>query len=296
VTPSEKYRIIQRLGDQQRRKFGDVFLVEDKENGEPGILKLISKKTDNHLQQHRLKQEASFNFEHPQLPRTLYLYESDTELFVVRSYSKGVPLGTYMNTIRQKEKIGALTTILQGLLPIFSELKKLQIVHLDLKPSNIIVQPEGDSLSVSLIDFGMAMYLQKPQQRGTLFPLGYAAPELLLNRLHLVDQRTDFFALGIVLWQQLTGKLPLLHPNPGITTNLQLTHPLPDHDLIPKRLFPVLQRLCSKHPFAVPPNRLPEQETDALLRKAMDERYADFREFLHAWESEAARTKRFSLW
>lgn len=296
MTPSEKYRIIQRLGDQQRRKFSEVFLVEDKESGEPGILKLLPKKTDNDLQQYRLKQEASFNFEHPQLPRTLYFYESETELFVVRSYSNGIPLGAYMNTIRQKEKVAALTTILQGLLPLFDELKKLQIVHLDIKPSNIIIQPEGDSLSISLIDFGMAIHLLKPEQRSTLFPLGYAAPELLLNRLHLVDQRTDLFALGIVLWQQLTGKLPLLHPNPSITTNLQLTHPLPDHDLIPKRLFPVLQRLCSKHPFAVPPNRLPEQETDAFLRKAMHERYADFSEFLHEWESASVHRRRFRIW
>jgi eukaryotic-like serine/threonine-protein kinase len=293
VTPSEKYRIVRRIGNQQKRKFSDVFLAEDKHTGERCVLKVLARSETNTVLQERLQQEATFDFDHPQLPRTLDFYTSDTELILARSYTDGVPLDAFMKTIRQKDKPSLLSRFIDQLQPVFDELKRLQIVHLDLKPSNFIIAGTPDHFTVSLIDFGMAMRTTEREKRSTLFPLGYAAPELLLNRLHLADQRTDLFSLGIVLWQQFTGKLPLLHPNPGITTNLQLTHPLPEHDLIPRAFFPILRRLCEKHVFAVPPNQLPEAETDLLLLQAMDRRYGDLREVLEDWQSALSQPKGF---
>ena len=236
MIPSEKYRIIQRLGKQQQRKFGDVFLVEDKITGESGTMKVVAK-SGNELRELRLRAEAGFSFDHPQLPETLYTFETETELVVVKNHFLGVPLDMFLKSVKSKQKPAALLRLLEQLKPIFEELNRQQVVHLDLKPSNLIINGTPEQFEVYLIDFGMAMRTDRVDHRGTLFPLGYAAPELLLNRLHLVDQRSDLFALGIVLWQSFTGKLPLLHPNPSITTNLQLTHPLPDHDDIPKALF-----------------------------------------------------------
>lgn len=285
MIPSEQYRILERLGDQRKRKFNEVFLVEDKHSGERGTMKVLAKTPGNTALQERLRQEATFVFELPQLPGTLSVYESESELVVVRSWQEGMPLGAFLKTVRSKHKPAVLLKVLQGLQPIFAELNKQHIVHLDLKPSNILVNGTTEQLDVALIDFGMAMHTDHPEQRKTLFPLGYAAPELLLNRLHLVDQRTDLFALGIVLWQALAGTLPLVHPNPGITTNLQLTHPIPTHDAIPKKLQAVIERLCAKYSFGVPPNQLPETETDQFLRTAMDQRYSDFNEVLTDWEA-----------
>src|SRR3989338_1720117 len=189
-----------------------------------------------------------------------------------------------LKSIKSKQKPAVLLHLLEQLKPVFEELSRQQIVHLDIKPSNLIINGTLENFDVYLIDFGLAMRTDSVDHRGTLFALRYAAPELLLNRLHLADQHTDLFALGIVLWQSFTGKLPLLHPNPGITTNLQLTHPLPDHDDIPKRYLPILKRLCVKHSFGVTPNYLPPETMDAYLKEAMDQRYVNLEEVISDWK------------
>lgn len=284
MNPSEKYRIVQRLGNQKQRKFGDVFLVEDKLTGESGTMKVVAK-SGNELREVRLRAEADFTFYHPQLPKTLYVFESETELVVVKSYFQGIPLDTFLKSVKTKHKPAFLLQLLKQLKPVFDELNSQQVVHLDIKPSNIIVNGNIEKFDVYLIDFGMAMHTNSIDHRSTLFPLGYAAPELLLNRLHLVDERTDLFALGVVLWKCLTGKLPLLHPNPSITTNLQLTHPLPDHDDIPKRYLPILKRMCVKYSFGVPPNQLPSDTMDSYLKEAMNQRYLNLEEVIMDWKS-----------
>jgi serine/threonine protein kinase len=111
--------------------------------------------------------------------------------------------------------------------------------------------------------------------------LGFAAPELLLNRLSIVNQSTDIYALGILIWRLYTGELPLTHPNPSIFTNLQLTHPLPNDSSIPKRLFPILEKMTVKHQFQLPPNKMGRNEVDELLSKAMLQRYTNLTEVLN---------------
>ena len=282
---ADKYRIVERTGDQKRRKFNEVFIVESKVTGEKAILKTLSKTTDNfHLQQ-RLKSEASFEFNLDGLPRTLDLFETDHELFLVRSFQPGIPLNAFIKEVKQKDKPGFILQLLNGLTPIFTELEKQQVVHLDIKPSNILIDRQPDGFRVSLIDFGLSLRLNEEVNRKTLFPLGYAAPELLLNRLHLADHRTDQFALGVVIWQCFTGNLPLLNPHPGIMTNLQLTHPLPEHDEIRKKYFRVLERMCHKYVFSKPPNQLPAEEQDRLLKSALEQRYASFDEVIQDWET-----------
>ena len=66
MEPSEQYAIVGKLGNQTRRKFGDVYLVEDKLTGEKGVLKAVGKENVAILE--RLRHEASFNFEFPGLP------------------------------------------------------------------------------------------------------------------------------------------------------------------------------------------------------------------------------------
>lgn len=294
---SEKYSILQRCGAQRQRKFSEVFLVENRFTGNKCVLKHLTKTPENQLLQHRLREESTFSFNQKGLPDTVDIFESETELAIVRSYSPGVPLREWLVSYKSKERIFRLTEVLHGLQPLFACLRANRVVHLDIKPSNIIVQSQpSSSPDVSLIDFGMALHLAHPDQRNTLFPLGYAAPELLLNRLHLADERTDLFALGIVIWQQLTGKLPLLHPNPSVTTNLQLTHPLPTHSDIPAPVFHVLQRMCHKHTFRLPPNQLPPEETDRCLKEAIAQRFDDYDDFLASWEKATTQRTGFRSW
>lgn len=283
---SEKYKLESRLGNQRKRKFGEIFKATDIRTNETVVLKAVRRDTSDPTVENRLRAEAGFTFEVSGLPKTIDFKEDESTLFLVRAYAGGTPLDVYWKTLKRKHQLPFLKEFLEKLRPIFDHLNEQGIVHCDIKPSNFLIEEVGTSFRVHLLDFGLALRLSETsinRERKLLFPLGYAAPELLLNYLNLVDQRTDIFALGVVFWRLLADKLPLTHPNPSIFTNLQLTHPLPEHSAISKKMHAVLTKMSYKHSFRMPPNRMDENEVYPLLQQAMQERYASLEEVVAAF-------------
>lgn len=294
MNPAEKYRILEQIGGNKKRKFAHIFLTEDKISGVKSILKTLQKTEDNQVAQERLRKEAGFSFIVDGLPETLDFFESESELFLFKSFQTGITLNDYLEQFRSGEKAHKLLEVLELLEPILEHLHRNKIYHLDIKPGNLIVD-SSKGVHVSLIDFGLALNANEPETRKTLFPLGFAAPELLLNQLDLVDARTDYFALGVTCWTCLQGRMPLIDPNPGITTNLQLTYPLPNLDSKHKVLSPVLQKMAAKHQFTVPPNKLSLEEQKNALIKGMDKRYASYSEFISDFGKQLSQQKK-SWW
>lgn len=294
MNPAEKYRILEQIDANKKRKFAHIFLTENKISGVKSILKTIQKTDDNQVVQDRLRKEASFSFIVDGLPETLDFFESDSEIFLFKSFQTGITLGDYLDQFRSKEKPQKLFEVLEKLEPILEHIHQNRIYHLDIKPGNIIVD-SSKGLRVSLIDFGLALDKNESETRKTLFPLGFAAPELLMNQLELVDQRTDYFALGVSCWTCLQGRMPLIDPNPSITTNLQLTYPLPSLDSKYKLFNDALQKLSAKHQFTLPPNKLNVEELKAALQKGMNRRYASYKDFLSDFESQLSGQKK-SWW
>lgn len=288
---SEHYRIIEKLGSQTNRKFGSVFLVENKFSGELGSLKTISKSIQNNKLSALLKEEATFNFEIEGLPHTMDFFETENEIFLIRKYVKGKPLDVFFTDIPNRNKKEVLGEIIKLLIPLFDYLKSEHIVHCDIKPSNILIDEISGEIKVAIIDLGMALRINDTNERSLLFPLGYAAPELIMNRLDLIDHRSDLFSFGIVLWRLFNGKLPLTHPNPSIYTNLQLTHPLPESDNLPKGLDSLLKKMTAKHQFKTVPNLLSFEEVGTGLRNAMDQRYNSLQEFYDDYQNLPLRKK-----
>lgn len=293
MNPAEKYRILEQIDGNKKRKFAHVFLTENKISGVKSILKTIQKTEDNLVVQDRLRKEATFSFIVDGLPETLDFFETDSEIFLFKSFQTGITLRDYLEQFRSKEKAKKLFEVLEQLGPVLEHIHGNQIYHLDIKPGNIIVD-SSKGIRVSLIDFGLALNKNESELRKTLFPLGFAAPELLLNQLDLVDARTDYFALGVSCWTCLQGRMPLIDPNPSITTNLQLTYPLPNLDSKYKAFSEVLQKLSAKHQFTVPPNKLSEAEQKSALQKGLNKRYNSYSEFISDFEKQLALQKK--LW
>jgi eukaryotic-like serine/threonine-protein kinase len=96
------------------------------------------------------------------------------------------------------------------------------VVHRDLKPSNIRVRPDKSPV---IIDFGLARHLHLPDLTNTSdgaaigTPL-YFAPEQFEGTKYDIDHRTDLFAIGVLMFQALTGQHPFY--NPTMTTRAQL--------------------------------------------------------------------------
>jgi serine/threonine-protein kinase len=273
MEPSNQYQIVNILGNQSIRKFGKVYLVQRRTDGKQHVMKRIQLDvTEAHLIE-RAKREATFTFQLAGLPRIVEQIQTDTEFALIKDYAPGIPLDEYWLSIPKKQRISELIRILHELEPLFNALKENGIVHCDIKPSNILIHKINDHIEVQLIDFGLAIRQNEENRFKLLFPLGFAPPELLLNRLNCVDHTSDLFALGITIWKLFVGQLPLIHPNPSIFINLQLTYPLPDHSNLPKGLCPILQKMCYKHQFKTAPNRMTPNEVDALLIEANCNRY-----------------------
>lgn len=271
---SEKYRIIDELGGQSRRKFGKVFLVEAKDSGEKFILKILKKESQNEQIQLRLKNESTFTFSSAHLPQVVDFIETDDEIMLLVRYKEGITLDQYWKKVKRKNRLTALRDIARGLVPIFEELRQQLIIHCDIKPSNIIVQEHEQGISISLIDFGLSVNLNSSVTNKILFPLGYASPELILNRRNCINHTSDIFSLGIVFWRLYEDKLPLSHPNPSIFTNLQITYPLPSGNYMSKSLNQIVKKMCFKHQFAQAPHLMNHNEVEHLLLLACEKRYS----------------------
>lgn len=281
VDVSEKYKIRKELGSQKRRKFGRVFLAENKIDGERCVIKALQINPETEHLTELFQRESEFSFNFTGLPEVLDYWKNDHEIFLVLKYKEGVTIDEYWKTVPKNERIAKLKEFISALVPLFTILSEQHIVHGDIKLSNLLVHSTDQGITVHLLDFGLAIRKKNiDANRKILFPLGFASPEQVLNKLELIDHTSDIFSLGIVIWKLFTGKLPLVHPNPSIFTNLQITHPLPEHDAIPKDLFKILSKMCYKHTFATSPNRMNEKEVSKYLKQASMMRYQSLQEVL----------------
>ncbi|MCL1466971.1 AAA family ATPase [Argonema galeatum] len=157
----------------------------------------------------------------------------------------------------QALEIKAFLQIAISLAEILAQLHKVSIIHKDIKPSNIIFNPETGE--VKLTDFSIAIALPKEQQavvnphllEGTL---AYISPEQTGRMNRAIDYRSDFYSLGVTFYELLTGQLPF------ITNDLmELIHchiakkPVPPHLLnegngkIPPVLSHIVMKLMEKN-------------------------------------------------
>jgi serine/threonine-protein kinase len=147
------------------------------------------------------------------------------------------------------------------------------VVHRDLKASNISVLDDGRKRIVKLLDFGIAKLLQPEPNGAGLTEAGsmlgtshYMAPEQI--RGEQIDARTDIYALGVLLFQLLTGQYPFHSEQPEEIAWMHLTAPVPRASQlapVPPALDLVVQKAMEKQPA----NRFPSAAALATaLREA----------------------------
>jgi serine/threonine protein kinase len=129
--------------------------------------------------------------------------------YLVEDFITGTDLGELFNKEAPwspKTAADCFAGISEGL----DALHKCNIVHRDLKPTNVRVRSSGEPV---IIDFGLARHLDLPDLTKTEEGAGigtplYFAPEQFSGSKHDIDHRTDLFAVGVMLYQAITGKHP----------------------------------------------------------------------------------------
>lgn len=190
----EMYDELAELGNGET---GKTLLARHRGSGKVVVKKIVPIQTGKIYE--RIKE-----IHHPNLARVYEVCYCENVCVVIEEYISGETLEEKLEELKvlpQQTVTDYLLQILQGV----SEIHKQGIVHRDLTPSNILISTDN---VVKLIDFGIARNPKENQKKDTLIlgTVGYASPEQF--GFLQTDNRTDIYAIGILLNKMLTGKLP----------------------------------------------------------------------------------------
>jgi tetratricopeptide (TPR) repeat protein/tRNA A-37 threonylcarbamoyl transferase component Bud32 len=212
----ERFTLVEEIG---AGGMGQVYKAIDVTLGKTVALKLVRARSGAQEQtMERFRRELTLAREvtHPNVCRVYDLGEIDGTLFISMEYVEGQSLDDLIQsvgTLSTKQTIAIARQICAGLEAIHFR----KIVHRDLKPANIMVDRAGHPI---LMDFGLAYAHGRERLTGEgaiLGTLAYISPEQAVGQA--TDTRTDIYALGLILYEMLTGRRA---PGDGGTAPLAL--------------------------------------------------------------------------
>lgn len=200
--------------------------------------------------------EVGHRLDHPHLNPVEAGVEVDGYPGVVMPFVRGERLGRWLGSGVERD---AFLRTLRGVLEGLHYLHGLGVVHRDVKPENILVEPSGHAW---LVDFDLSVRLGSEHQRPALAgTVAYLSPEQTRGRP--VAPATDLYAVGIILYRGLTGEVPFTGSVAEVIDAHRTGVPRPASSLDP-----------SLAPF--------EPLLDRLLAKDLHDRYASAAEVLDA--------------
>jgi serine/threonine-protein kinase len=217
-----RYHIEAEVG---RGGMGIVYRARDSELGETVALKVIAPHLGSDpqvVERFRREVGAARRVTHPNVVRIHDLGQADGRLFLSMEWFPGPSLEERLDAGR----VLSLQEARNLLLPVCDGLEaahRAGVVHRDLKTRNILVRGDAD---VKIIDFGLAQATGSVGLTATGILVGtpeYMAPEQVRGLTQ--DERTDIYAMGVVLYRALCGKLPFSGPNPIAVGFAQISEP-----------------------------------------------------------------------
>jgi serine/threonine protein kinase/Flp pilus assembly protein TadD len=202
------YRVIEELG---RGGMGVVYLAEDTKLKRQVAIKFLPhhiSSNEEERQRFEIEAQAAASLNHPNIATIHAIEEFDDprrgkQTFMVMEYIEGKELKEIVDKpLLSDDIINYAIQIAEGL----NAAHKKEIVHRDIKSSNIMISNDGN---VKIMDFGLARIKGGSQLTTlgtTVGTIAYMSPEQAKG--DVVDQRTDIWSFGVVLYEMLAGKLP----------------------------------------------------------------------------------------
>jgi len=261
-TPKNMSQILKqtRFGDYQtleligRGGMAEVYKSIHPVLNTPVAIKIlpVSLATDPEFRNRFIREaEIVTKLEHPNIIRIFDYGEQDDTHYMVMEYLAGRDLSAFLRTNGRLSLALALPFI-QNITDALDYAHAIGLVHRDIKPSNILLDDTGHF--AKLTDFGIAKLLGHTAMTSSGKMLGtfdYIAPEQIQASAD-VDGRADVYALGVMVYQMLTGELPFKYNNLGALLIAHLNEPPPDPRKIvtnlPSNVAQAIQRAMAKDP------------------------------------------------
>ena len=181
--------------------------IDLRSKGVVAIKALFSNKAKDAFMLKRFKEEANHYLllNHPNIPKLVDFVINDGQLYLIMEYVKGMDLGKYLQAngpLNEDMTIHFFTMILDTI----AYLHKQEILHLDIKPSNIMVT---DGLGIKILDLGIsAMVSEGVNLKKKCGSPSFMSPEQI--RGEKLGFYTDIYQIGVTLFNMITGKLPFV--------------------------------------------------------------------------------------
>lgn len=204
------------------------------------------------------EEEIGKRLDHPRVMK-VFSDQDRSRVYMVMEWVEGRLLRDIL-TEHKKLAADRASRIALGICEALDYVHKQGTVHRDLKPENVMLDSED---SVKLIDFGIAnsaglRRLTFGKFTRMMGSPDYISPEQVKSKRG--DGRSDLYAVGIILYEMLTGDVPFHGPNPvAIINDRLLNNPIPPGNSVRKSL------LSYKRLFIVPSNAIPRTAMQALL-------------------------------
>ena len=236
-----KYQVLDAVG---KGGMGEVYKATDGTQT-VAIKTLLTDMVDDPEIATRFQREAEAGqaLNHPSIARVHELAEDDDTVYIVMDYLPGQDLASWLKQ-QQTFEIDAARNILRDITSALDYAHAQGYVHRDIKPSNIMLVQNDDqeTYRAVLMDFGITKIKDANTLTGTgaIGTIDYMAPEQIVDA-RAVDHRADIYALGVVLYEMLTGERPFTG-GPAQVMFAHIQQPAPD----PRDIEPDIPRPIAK--------------------------------------------------
>ena len=230
-----------------------VFLAEHERTGQQRVLKIFRQVPDvveggSTFERFLREYELVAHLEHPNIARIYDIGAADDHLFLAMEYFPG---GDLRSRMREPLPWRIALGYLRQLAAALGALHEIGVLHRDVKPGNVLLRDDG---SLAFIDFGLARQLGLESDitgEGTIFGTPhYMSPEQ--GHGQPLDERSDLYSLGVVLYEMLTGEKPYVAETPLAVIYHHANAPIPRLPTPASHLQPLLDALLAKSPAERP--------------------------------------------
>ncbi|MGB9005652.1 MAG: protein kinase [Candidatus Aminicenantales bacterium] len=229
TTFAGRYEVIEELG---KGGMGRVYKVLDREVREKLALKLLNPEVaadEQTIERFRNELKLARTISHRHVCRMYDLGREEGAYYITMEYVAGEDLKSLIHRIGALP-VGKSVSVARQVAEGLAEAHRLGVVHRDLKPHNIMIDRDGQA---KIMDFGIARSVKAKGITGAGVIVGtpeYMSPEQVDGKDP--DRRSDIYALGVVLFEMLTGRLPFEGDTPLSVAVKQKSELPPD----PKRI------------------------------------------------------------